>query len=978
MPRKPDRPTRSCTTPDPAPTEQRGEGRGERRPTCRPVLAILALLALAFAPAPAARAEGTATGALLNGVTGQPVRGATLEVEGTEASTTSDVDGLFRLTLEPGTYTLKVTKDGFEPQKVTGVTVTRGSVENVSLVLMPERRAGAAPEGTHGRAGNGSATGDAGDTRGTFAEAITVSEDAAASSESALLTERKRAAQISDSIGTEEIGKITGSDAAGILKRVTGISLQDDKYVYVRGLGDRYSQTTLNGSKLPSTEFERKVVPLDLFPTELLEKITVSKSYTVDKPGDFAAGLVELVTREFPPRQVISLGVGLGWNGEATGETLFEYADGVSFGGDGGQALPGSIPTDPLVPFSPILQKGFPRDELEELGEQLIGAWAPATDDDAPFETSFDVAYGNTFGRLGLLLSMTHENDFSTRFDEVQSFFVLGLDDQVRRTSNFIFDRSEESVRQAFNANLAYRVGTHHQLQLRSLQTTLATSEGRIQEGFLSDITADVQDFRGRFKEQEVFNSQLTGNHFLADAGQGAVLDWRLAYSDATTDEDLRQTLYEETFRDSGVFTLTDNAQSGFLFFNDLDDELLDTAVNWESFLTTDTVHGSLKGGLAFSDSERDFLGRRLRFRHRDVRDLDLSQPPEDLFIEELIGPNFELREVTRPTDTYSGTHQVSAAYLQADVAWQRWRWIGGVRVEDSDQQVVTLDRFTAGSPPLVSEVTDTDVLPSLSLVYQLRDNANLRFSTSRTVNRPEFRELAPFRFTNVAGGFAATGNPDLERALIRSFDARWEWFPSGGEVVAVSVFFKEFDDPIEAVQLAGAEPVETFQNVESAENVGFELELRRNLGTLTDKLEDFTMIVNYAFVESEVSIDPRSSVLTNENRPLVGQPDNVLNTILEWNRPETGTTLRLLANFVDDKVFRAAAFGLPDVLEEARTTVDVVWRQGLDSWVRGLGFKLSGTNLTDESREWTQGGQIYRFYEPGRSLGLSLSYKPF
>jgi len=974
---------------------------------CSLTLATLIGLTLPATLPVAAHAQGTVMGAILNGLTGQPVRGARVEVEGTESTARSDVDGIFRAQLPAGTYSLVVRKPGFDTHKVTDVQLGDGEVENISSVLMPSQEAPPAASPTPptpatdstddsparkasagsidpadaGADSDGSGSfsgGGTDDSPAILTEAITVTESAAASSESALLTERKRAAQISDGIGKEEIGKITGSDAAGVLKRVTGVSLQDDKYAYVRGLGDRYSQTTLNGSKLPSTEFERKVIPLDLFPTDLLEKITVSKSYTVDKPGDFAAGLVELVTREFPPRQVLSLEVGLGSNSETTGEPLQEYAGGLSFSGSGGQPLPASIPTDPLVPLSPILGTGYTRDELKVFGEQLAGAWAPDPSSDAPYDTSFDVAYGNTFGRLGLLLSATYENDFSTHSDEIQNFFVLG-GDGLRRTTNYTFDRSEEKVRRAYNANLAYRLGDNHQLQLRSLQTTLSTSEGRFQEGFLSDITADIEDFRGRYQEQQIFNAQLTGNHFLAGAGQGAVLDWRVAYSDATTDENLREVLYEETFPGSEVFVLTDNAQSGFLFFNDLDDRLLDAAVSWESFLNLENVQGSIKGGLAWTDNERDFLGRRLRFRHRSTRDLDLTLPPEELIDPENIGPNFELREVTRPTDTYSGNHEISAAYVQADLAWDRWRIIGGVRFEDSDQEVVTLDRFTAGAPPIVSEVLDEAVLPSISLVYQLGDNTNLRFSASQTVNRPEFRELAPFRFTHVAGGFAASGNPDLQNAEIRSYDARWEWFPSGGEVIAVSVFYKDFDNPIEAIQLAGAEPIETWANVDSAQNLGFELELRRNLGKwLGERFDDFSLTVNYAFVDSEVTIDPEQTVLTNSTRPLVGQPDNVLNASFEWSKPETFSTVRLLASFVDDRLARAAAFGLPDILEEARTTVDLVWRQGLDFWVPNLGIKLSGTNLTGEEREWTQGGLTYRLYDPGRGFGLSLSYRPF
>ena len=177
---------------------------------------------------------------------------------------------------------------------------------------------------------------------------------------------------------------------------------------------------------------------------------------------------------------------------------------------------------------------------------------------------------------------------------------------------------------------------------------------------------------------------------------------------------------------------------------------------------------------------------------------------------------------------------------------------------------------------------------------------------------------------------------------------------------------------------LGGALNFETFENVLEAQNLGFELEARRNLSFLSEGLEDWNVIFNYAFVDSEISIDPDTSATTNDQRPLVGQPDNIANLIVEWNKPESGTTVRLLFNHIDDKVALAGGFGLPDVVENARDTFDVVWGQELDRWAPGLRFKLSGQNLSDEERLWTQGDGTFRRYEPGRSISLSFSYNPF
>jgi outer membrane receptor protein involved in Fe transport len=271
------------------------------------------------------------------------------------------------------------------------------------------------------------------------------------------------------------------------------------------------------------------------------------------------------------------------------------------------------------------------------------------------------------------------------------------------------------------------------------------------------------------------------------------------------------------------------------------------------------------------------------------------------------------------------------------------------------------------------------DVLPALSLVYSLTPATNLRFSASQTLNRPEYRELAPFKYTHVVGGFAVTGNPSLQQAEIVSFDARWEWFPAGGEVVAASIFYKDFTDPIESVVITGAELVESYENVDSAENLGAELEFRRNLAIVSESLSHFDLIANYTWVDSQVTIDDAQTAGTNLERPLVGQPDNVLNLILDWTRPQSDTGMRLLYNFVDDKIAFAGFFGLPDVVEEARSSLDFTFTQGLGFLgghsLHGLSLKFSLTNLLDEERNWTQGGQTYRLYQPGIGTSLSIGY---
>ena len=926
--------------------------RGDAGSTTRRLVDVaVAILAVCFLAAGAAVAEdGSATGMILDGRSGTPVRGATVTVEGGLASATTSVDGAFQLALPAGTHSVVVSAEGYESQRILDVVVEADGLAQFSAVLMP--------------AGQGAGQEVA------LADTITVEATAVDASASALLAERKASAEIIDNIGSEEISKNSGSDAADALRRVTGISLQDSKFAYVRGLGDRYGNTTLDGSRIPSTEFERKVVPLDLFDADLLDNITVRKSYSPEQPGDFAAGAIELVTRSFPARQVLSVGLSSGHNSETTGDPLLQAPMGLSSSGAGGQPLPADFPDRAVVRQSRFLGIGFGSADLERMGERIAGRWTPTGSDDAPLGRGGKIAFGNTFGGFGVMLAGNWDNSFESRAEQ-RTFYSVGQGGAIVPLHAYDFDYGVEQIKSSWMGNFSLRAGDGGQIEIRSLQTNLSMSEARFQEGFFSDINNDIEDHRLQYEDQEVSNLQIGGDHYVSGIGSnGSTLTWRGSSSTARTHEDLRQTIYE-LFEDG--FRLTNNGQSGFMYFNDLEDEIDDYRADWETFFARGDRFGSFKVGVRRWTNDRAFGGRRLRMFPRDTEGIDLTGTPEQIYSPANIDFfGFQLTEVTNATDSYSADWGVDAAYAQVDYGWQDWRIVGGLRLEESDQNVRTIDRTALGGAETVTNKSHGDIAGSLSVIRSLGATQNLRFSVSRTVNRPEFREVAPFRFKHIVGGFVVVGNPDVERALIDSFDARWEWFPSAGDVVATSVFYKNFTDPIESVVISAVEPTETFRNVEGARNLGLELEFRRNLGFVGSAAENWTAIFNYTFIDSEIQIDAGTTVLTNPVRPLTGQPENLVNLGLEWAPDSYDTTLRVLYSLVDEKIHLGGVFGLPDVIEEARSSVDLVWRQGI---VGGLDLKLAVVNALNEERNWSQGGETFRLYDPGRAISVGLGY---
>lgn len=373
-------------------------------------------------------------------------------------------------------------------------------------------------------------------------------------------------------------------------------------------------------------------------------------------------------------------------------------------------------------------------------------------------------------------------------------------------------------------------------------------------------------------------------------------------------------------------------------------------------------------------DRTRDFRSRRFRFIPNVATSggqigVNLALNPEELFTRENIGTRFRFNEETRPVDAYAGAQTVVAGYGMVDVAWSaRTRLIAGLRVEDFNQEVTTFDPFGLFVRTLKAENRNTDFFPSVNLVRSVGTNQNIRASYSTTVNRPEFRELAAFEFTDVVGNRATQGNKDLERALIQNADLRWEWFPGRRSILAVSSFYKYFDSPIERVVIAAANPIVTFQNADSARNFGVELEAAHELG------KGFYVNANYTWVNSTIRLRPEQrTVQTSLERPLAGQSPSLLNVTAEW--VFRGFSTRALVNYFGDRISDVGANQAPDVIENGRVTVDLVATQRLGGKVN---LRISAENLNNPTWQFTQGPESQRRFQLGRTFGISFGLDVF
>ena len=913
---------------------------------CRVALMLTLVAASALGLNAQTPQQGRVVGRVLDAINASPLPGVIVEVVGTPQTTVTDLDGRYTLNLPLGQHQVKVSLSGFAERVISvDLNATAAKTLDVTLAL----------------AG--------------FSEAVTVTgqatTEATSSSAATQLLERRRATTINDNMGGQEMKANADGNAASALQRVTGLSVVDSQFVFVRGLGERYSNTTLSGAVLPSTEPDRKVVALDMFPSSLMDNVQVVKSFSPDRSAEFAGGMIEINMSKLPRRPTFDVSYSLGGNSLVFGKTVLDHQSGDrDYLGlkNSDRGLPSIFPATRLVRggiYTPEVGE-LPTD-LKRYAESLPKHWTPESVD-GKANQGFSMAFGNRFGKLGVSASVNQS--YSSDYREEAQVYYATDGDVLTPFSTYDYRAGSTTGTLSGLLNLGYQMSANHRLAFQGFSTNRGKRETRTFEGFNDDAARNLRNSRLLWLEEELRSGQVTGEHFFPSVSNSRV-DWRATVSRSQRNvPDIRVTLYQQI---GTSWVLADESQSGLRMFNALQEDATEVAGNWSTvFAGRQGLPAMLKLGTSYAMRDREFDSRRFRFIPLNVVRFDLTQSPEDIFAPANIGTRYELREETRTTDSYDAEQTVLAGYAMLDLSLSaRLRVIGGARVENYTQTVNTFDLFGTdvfGSQEVITgEIKTTDFFPALNLVYATRQNQNLRVSFSQTVNRPEFRELAPFEFTDIVGGRAVIGNPDLERSLIQNYDARWEWFGDAEEVVSAGVFFKRFDSPIERIVEPTAQLRTSFTNAKSARNFGVELEARKRLSNMV------LIGANYTFVDSSIALEgSQTNVLTSLERPLSGTSKHIFNAMVEARLPIF--TARVLFNSFSERIAEVGSLQLPDIFEEGRQTVDVA----VSRRVGKLNLRLSAENLTDTAVRFLQGPQTHREFKLGRTLAFQVGFSAF
>jgi len=919
------------------------------------VILPLALSSLASTRSSAQSDAGRVVGRVIDAATGAGITDAGVQVVGTTIVARSGVDGRFSLVNVPaGTVTLQARRIGFATKQITGLRVDAGKSleQNISLVAS---------------------------TIQLEAQVVTASSERG--SVSGALDAQRTAVGVVNSVTAEQISKSPDGDAAQAVRRVSGVTVQDGRYVFVRGLGERYTTSSLNGARVPSPEPEKRVVPLDMFPAGLVQTITTTKTFTPDLQGDFSGALVDIKTKEFPATRSTVFQFGTGY---APGATTARLLTATGVGGESfamvnhDRDLPAVIRG--LGNFQNVnLNQG----DMNYLVSMFRNSWTPRASTGSPLLNGSVSVGGNDpilFGhRLGYLFSGTVSTGTDVKDGQVRALADRGTTKgETVEIDRFTGTTTNQSVLWGGLTNLSTLINESSRISFNGLFNRSADNESRIEAGSFAADAIPVQITRMQYTERGVYSGQLAGEHQIGSAQR---VDWYATASGVRRYEPDRsafvQTIDQDTPGASPILRwYSGGSGSAVRTYSDLNENSHEYSGKYQLTLGSGASPAVIKLGGLSRHTSRDAQSLSYSISARNLSDEQRALPREQIFSGPFTAPNAQYFNVGPLSQggSYTARDRLAAGFVMAELPLtSALRLVTGVRYESDNLEVDAVS--TLGAPVSTSKQWN-DWLPSAALNVQLTGTQQLRLSASRTLARPEYRELSPIISRDVVGGENVQGDESLSRTTVTNADLRWEMYPSQGEIFSVALFAKTFDLPIERVYGSGSGGTSFvfYTNAKSADNYGVELELRKRLGYFGAGFEPLTFFSNVTVMQSQIHLfDSTQASATNLDRRMVGQAPYVLNTGLTYASPSGVSTATLLFNRVGERITAAGGSPLPDVIEQSRNVLDFALRRTISGAVM---LRLDTKNLLDAPHEVRQGTVVRELYRSGRIVSLGLQWQ--
>lgn len=918
--------------------------------------------------------KGIVRGTIIDDETGEPLFSASVVAKGTMVGEVTDFDGKYELKLDPGVYDIQASFIGYNTINIEGVEVKADDVNVLNNLRL-------APSSAQ------------------LEEAV-VTAEVLRNTESALLTVKKKSANVMDGISAQNFRKIGDSDAASAAKRVSGVSVEGGKYVYVRGLGDRYTKTILNGMEVPGLDPDRNALQMDIFPTSIIENMVVLKSFTADLPADFTGGIVNIETRSFPSKKIFSASLGLGYTpGMHFNDEYLSYDGGsTDFLGfdDGTRSLP--VDRTTAVPDPASVRPGDAQ-QLEDITRSFNPTLA-AMEQTSFMNVSAGVSGGNQYKLEGKTVgwsgALSYKNNTDYYDDWQQNFWQKPYSASEFELRPDVVNQGRLGIN---NVLLSGMLGGAMKMRnSKYVLNVLHIQNGEKKAGYF-----DRQQFIGNpgqyyrdnleYSQRSLTNVLVSGEHVNDDASW--TLEWKVAPTiSAINDKDVRKTPFEF---DNGIFKYAPStAEEPERIWRELDEINIPVRVD---AIRDHKVYGKsskMKFGVGGTFKQRDFtiLNYFMKIDNYDPRRIEITGDANDLMDPDMIwtaardtGTYIDYNFI--PSNSYNSYSTNFAGYISEEVEFStRWKAIAGIRAEMFDLYYSGEDQ-SGNVYDNAQFINKLDLFPTASVIFTMDESTNLRGSYSRTTARPSFKEASAAQIEDVLTGITFIGNPDIRPTYINNMDLRIERFMEGAQIISASAFYKTFDDPIEIVSFAAAPDNVQPRNLGDAEVFGFEAELRKNFDFISPSLSKIMFIANASWIESRLRFGQeqknarefaaREGEDIGDYRPLQGQAPYLMNAGLSYSDLESGLETGVYYNVQGPKLAIVGISQTPDVYTEPFHSLNFKFMKAFGA-DKNYELSLSVDNILNDKREmfaesYGSADQLYSRYNPGTTLSLGFRY---
>jgi hypothetical protein len=910
--------------------------------------------------------------------------GVTITLEGTNIGVAADINGHFLISnLKPGKYKIKASYISYNTILIEGVKVDPGKIAKVDVSLSENA---------------------------VTLEGVTVIGVKKTNTDIAMINVTRMSPLVSIAISGQQILRNQDRDASEVIRRLPGTTIIDDRFIVVRGLPQRYNAVWLNNTATPSSEADAKAFSFDVIPASMIENMVIIKSPAPELPADFSGGFVKINTVNLPEKNSFFASYGTAFAEGTTNESFKSYkgtnSDLLGFG-NSSRSLPKEMP--PSLSLFENATNPEIQNKITELGRELNKTWLPVSGNAIPDQRvsiGFNKRINAGSQSFGNITSLTYSN--TNNHDEIvnNNYSIYDYkNDKSQFVDQFRDNQYTNSVKVGLLHNWTWYPANGQKIEFRNLFNEIGMN--RVTERTGREFYNDGRYIRStelRYLKRSIYSGQLAGEHSFNDGATR--IDWVAGYSISNKKEpDMKRYRYIRNNQDTTQYMLifSDNPDlsSESQMWINLNEKVITASVNFVKQLTFSDFKPEIRAGFYYEDKKRDFSARNFGYSKATNESAFgmTTLPINEVFNDDNLNltTGIKLTEVTSLSDSYNASNNQIDGYIALKLPFTKWISLyTGLRVEKNVQK---LSSYKQGTTTPVNVVRDTiNIFPSANIAVNINAKNMIRAAYGLSVNRPEFRELAPFYFVDFDMNAGIYGNPAIKQAYIHNFDLRFEHYPSFNEIFNIGVFYKNFRNPVEMVIMGNSPTQYTFENVLSAYSYGIETDIKKSLGFVSGA-ENFSVILNASLIKSKVQF---SKGELNRNRSLQGQSPYLVNAGIFYYNDNSGLMVTLLYNIIGKRIVAVGRPSpnqwedIPNIYEMPRNVLDLAIAKKISKRFEiKAGIKdvfneqirlvqainatvnmdeINNTN-TNEIKQFKR-DQVTKSYLPGRYITLGITYK--